>query len=202
MRVHKILAATAAAVTLAGGVMLTMAPAASAADVALTISCEAGNPKNVATEVVAQPGSRIVIAGPNCFVGGFELSDAYLFTSRPVEGPTGTFTFVVASDVALGTYGNSGVSIFGVDNDLQPGGGTRCFGELGDTTCGAAFYLTITDGSVPSTTGSPSIPVWVQAYGRASAGATCLEGWYPSWESWAEPVTGGWVCTRSIASRG
>jgi hypothetical protein len=45
------------------------------------------------------------------------------------------------------------------------------------------------------------IPAWVQAYGRAKD-AICEDGWSPSWESWAEPVTGGWVCTRSIPSLG
>jgi hypothetical protein len=51
--------------------------------------------------------------------------------------------------------------------------------------------------------GDPApIPSWVQAYGRASADATCENGWDASWQSWAEPVTGGWVCTRSIPSLG
>jgi hypothetical protein len=48
----------------------------------------------------------------------------------------------------------------------------------------------------------PPIPAWVQAYGRDSRDATCLDGWDASWQSWAEPVTGGWVCTRSIPSLG
>lgn len=48
----------------------------------------------------------------------------------------------------------------------------------------------------------PPIPEWVQAYGRASADATCEDGWGPSWQEWAQQVTGGWVCTRSIPSLG
>lgn len=51
--------------------------------------------------------------------------------------------------------------------------------------------------------GDPSpILAWVQAHGRAGADAPCEDGWAPSWQSWAEPVTGGWVCTRSIPSLG
>ena len=46
------------------------------------------------------------------------------------------------------------------------------------------------------------IPGWKQAYGRASADATCEDGWSPSWQAWAEPVTGGWVCTRTIPAYG
>lgn len=48
---------------------------------------------------------------------------------------------------------------------------------------------------------SPAIPAWVQAYGR-DKDATCEDGWDPSWQEWAQEVTGGWVCTRSIPSLG
>ena len=51
-------------------------------------------------------------------------------------------------------------------------------------------------------TPTPSVPAWVQAYGRASADAACEAGWDASWQAWAEPVTGGWVCTRSVPSLG
>lgn len=56
------------------------------------------------------------------------------------------------------------------------------------------FYLGARSGASP-------IPAWVQAYGRDKDG-TCEDGWDASWQSWAEPVTGGWVCTRSIPSLG
>lgn len=46
-----------------------------------------------------------------------------------------------------------------------------------------------------------SVPAWVQAYGR-TADAACADGWDASWQEWAAPVTGGWVCTRSIPSLG
>lgn len=46
------------------------------------------------------------------------------------------------------------------------------------------------------------IPGWQQSVGRASATATCAAGWQPSWQQWAEHVTGGWVCTRTIPSLG
>jgi hypothetical protein len=42
----------------------------------------------------------------------------------------------------------------------------------------------------------------VQAYGRFGADATCDDGWNASWQEWAVPVTGGWVCTRSVPSLG
>lgn len=46
------------------------------------------------------------------------------------------------------------------------------------------------------------IPMWVQAFGRNGRDATCPVGWDPSWQEWAERVSGGWVCTRSIPSIG
>lgn len=48
----------------------------------------------------------------------------------------------------------------------------------------------------------PVIPAWVQAYGRANKEAGCAENWNASWQEWAQPSTGGWVCTRSIPSLG
>ncbi len=56
-------------------------------------------------------------------------------------------------------------------------------------------------GSSSSTRSASAIPAWVQAYGR-SAGDDCLKGWGPSWQAWAVPVTGGWVCTRNVAALG
>ena len=61
-----------------------------------------------------------------------------------------------------------------------------------DPSCAAA----------PESRNGDPIPAWVQAYGRVGGDAACLDGWDPSWQEWAEPVTGGWVCTRSIPSLG
>lgn len=47
-----------------------------------------------------------------------------------------------------------------------------------------------------------SIPMWVQAYARASQAEACTAGWNPSWEQWPHSGTGGWVCTRSVLARG
>lgn len=66
-------------------------------------------------------------------------------------------------------------------------------------------YLVVSCGYVELPTAdappAPPIPAWVQAHGR-DKDATCLDGWDASWQSWAEPVTGGWVCTRSVPSLG
>jgi hypothetical protein len=55
-------------------------------------------------------------------------------------------------------------------------------------------------GLAPAPSPAP-IPTWVQAYGRVQD-AACETGWDASWQEWAVPVTGGWVCPRSIPSLG
>ena len=42
----------------------------------------------------------------------------------------------------------------------------------------------------------------VQAYGIFHHDDACLTDWTNSWQKWAEPITGGWVCTRAIPSLG
>lgn len=56
--------------------------------------------------------------------------------------------------------------------------------------------------AAPPIAAAPLIPAWVQAHGRATQTTTCIDGWNPSWQAWAQPATGGWVCTRSIPSLG
>jgi hypothetical protein len=46
------------------------------------------------------------------------------------------------------------------------------------------------------------IPDWLQAYGIFRQLDPCREGWSNSWHEWALPITGGWVCTRTIPSLG
>jgi hypothetical protein len=43
---------------------------------------------------------------------------------------------------------------------------------------------------------------WQQAYGRASAEATCDEGWSASWQQWPHDGAGGWVCVRDVVKYG
>ena len=72
-------------------------------------------------------------------------------------------------------------------------------GDLGTDTLIAGFTYT-SAATVPDD--AQPIPASVQAYGRFSEDASCQNGWGPSWQSWAEKITGGWVCTRSIPSLG
>jgi hypothetical protein len=51
-------------------------------------------------------------------------------------------------------------------------------------------------------TASSSIPMWQQAIGRASATATCPDGYTGSWDTWPNGGTGGFVCNRFVPAYG
>jgi len=51
------------------------------------------------------------------------------------------------------------------------------------------------------TTATP-IPMWHQAISRASATATCPDGYTGSWATWPNGGKGGYVCNRSVPAYG
>jgi len=44
--------------------------------------------------------------------------------------------------------------------------------------------------------------VWVQSVGRASATAPCPAGYTPSWDTWPNNHTGGYVCIKFVPAYG
>jgi hypothetical protein len=95
-------------------------------------------------------------------------------------------------------------------------GTVQTFTILGSVTVGATTTVTYYNADIswvlnlevaatptptPATPSSP-IPPWVQAYGIFHHDDACETGWTNSWQKWAETVTGGWVCTRTIPSLG
>ena len=56
-------------------------------------------------------------------------------------------------------------------------------------------------GSSSSNTSTP-ILMWQQAYGRASATDSCQAGYTPSWDTWPNGGTGGFVCNRFVPEYG
>jgi hypothetical protein len=99
----------------------------------------------------------------------------------------------------------------------RPPADVQTFTIVGSVTAGATTTVTYYAGSVPEktwvlifevaatptpATSSIPIPAWVQAYGIFHHDDACLTSWTNSWQKWAEPITGGWVCTRTIPSLG
>lgn len=137
------------------------------------------------------------LAGAN--LAGIDLADGFTkyatLTRVNLTGANLTGVYMGGSDltdafVGCGTGGVLGTSI-AVGSDPDP--------VLPSTWTFVEGTLTATVVPCPPTA---PIPAWVQAYGRDGKDATCLAGWSPSWQKWAEPVTSGWVCTRNIPSLG
>jgi hypothetical protein len=172
-----------AAVAFAGGLVATATPS-NAATVTIPVDCSVSSGP---TLVTASPGDTLVFTSGNCNDGAgtsFPPAVAGLFDSVGDSGPStsGPFTWVVSPTAALGTYGGPTDGMIGISSAVPHT---------------AQFYLRLV-----APAASAPIPAWVQAYGRASAAAPCIQSWNQSWQAWAEPVTGGWVCTRTIPSIG
>jgi len=169
-------------------------PPASAADVTGTVDCTTPT-SFVPSEIIVNPGDHIVLTvDPHC-INWVIRPVAYPLLGENPQEISGVFTWVINPEAPLGTYGSGNV-----------GEGALVFdnGSVGGTLHGQAFYVTARASSHPPTDGPAAtvVPDWVQAYGRFGENAKCEAGWNPSWQQWAEPVTGGWVCTRSIPSLG
>lgn len=202
MRVRRIWTSAGAAVMVVGGVSLAVAPAASAVDQTIDADCLSSTDLSLA----ADPGDVMTLNLTNCTTFGWNGSGVARAWGAG-WGPGGGLPFAPNSpgvwfEVTGGLTTlewtapedtSPPVQIFGISS-LNGGGGNF----------GSQFRVFISTGYTEPAPAAdaPPIPAWVQAYGRASADATCIEGWDASWQSWAEPVTGGWVCTRSIPSLG
>lgn len=85
---------------------------------------------------------------------------------------------------------------------LQTGSSGSYTASVWDVS-GQVFVDVLTNSSTPTSTATPeAAPPWLQAYAVSSASADCRTGWARSWQPWAEAVSGGWVCTRTIPSLG
>lgn len=221
MRVRKIIVGVVASVALAGGASLGAAPVALAAcadDIGAGVSW-AGCDKTDQTQwtpfqfnwyLQFMDLSGTNLSGTNLYYGyvwgsnltGANLTNANLVSLRLWEANLTSADFS-GSDLTNAIFRDAYVDC-----------GSRPVLGTGITVSDNQVYdlpegWSIVDGTftvpvVPCADNgesSPPIPAWVQAYGRGKD-ATCLEGWNPSWQSWAEPVTDGWVCTRDIPSLG
>lgn len=141
-----------------------------------------------------------------------------LWTSLPANPQTATVTGYVGDTFTVNfasgeciSYGYSTAT----GTPASPSNGTLTDGVpqtftitgSGQMDFGISLTLTVealTSPTPPTTTGPAPLPIpdWVQAYGRAGKDAACQDAWGQSWQKWAEPVTGGWVCTRTIPSLG
>jgi hypothetical protein len=188
MSMRRILAVTAA-VMIAGGVSLTGAPTASAD--ALSAGC--------ASAALTSGGLYATTgAGDGFFAGETIMVSADEPTS--VSTPTGFEVYMINGPALPQTAPlSASISYTFLVDDPDAFVDWRTLGGGNATWTISCGYT----GLPPAVLADVSaIPQWVQAYGRSSQDAACHDGWNPSWQSWAEPVTGGWACTRGIPSLG
>jgi hypothetical protein len=181
-----------------GGVSLAAAPAASATDFPISVACGGVASTDVVNLTVA-PGDTVTVTPVGCEYFGY-------------GDVAGSVSWSDADGTHTKSAGSPGAAALtpGLTNVLFTAPATEWSGfafSVGHRIGGSSdyaviqYFVTVSVGGNIASSATP-IPDWVQAYGRASKGATCLHGWIPSWQAWAEPVTGGWVCTRDIPSLG
>ena len=198
-----------AAALLAGGLTVGMAPAASAADIDVTVPCSQAYAAE-AQVIYAQPGDRIRITYGTDATGLCQGRAVFATTSESYEQvfesgfPNGrgedipttpTYIWEIRSDVA-GIVGGPDDWVINVDS------GTGC-GVDNNTGCGQDFYLVIGTSIAGSVGGATEAPAaWYQSYARLARTRSAQAGWSPSWDFWPNGGTGGWVCNRSVLVSG
>lgn len=215
MRIRRILAALAA-VAVGGVTVLTVAPAAHAADESMQISSFSPN------TVISGRGVTTVTATTSWGYAwaevDFATTDYSMATwagSDPSNCPFLTLTLngaVLPIDYCLGSV-SGGYYYYYVESSsvaqMQPGDVVvlSWTGSGVATTSSGEFSANVWDVTtnnplpvIPTLLASASAarPIWHLSLGRASAEATCTQGYAPSWAQWPNGGTGGWVCNRDV----
>lgn len=182
-----------------GFIGATPAFAAPADPSSLSFACDSSTNSIFSTTLYGDPGDTFTItntvSGSYCYVRETNGNVG----GNPLNGYTGIVIATAGENPSPGEIRIGPTAYFTI---VGTGSFTMVYGP------GASKSSTITVARRPAppvsnaASSTPSIPEWVQAYGRRSADATCESGWGASWQPWAVPVTGGWVCTRSIPSLG
>jgi hypothetical protein len=203
------MASMAAAGLLMGGFVVSVAPSASAGTANISGTITASD-TNIQDNYFLQDCAFTAYENPiQSASQSFRVTESasYSFTGvLPAGGDVymGVFADTYSLSNCVGSFSNS------LTVSLSAGQTYQlwlwlCFGSCNDDFTDSYSVDVTGPGEIVAASqvaDSPPIPAWVQAYGRASADAKCEDGWDPSWQSWAEPVIGGWVCTRSIPSLG
>ena len=169
-----------AALTIAGGTALAGAPAAQAIARPALTGCSL-------SDLHVTSGTRTDFLYP---AGCTEVTMGWIWNAVPLGTGDADVFFDAWGAVGATPYGDEAVAIYTTDG-----------------TCGYVQYV-VSDGwlgaplQAAKTCPSDPIPGWAQGYGRHLVTDTCLDGWNPSWEQWANGGNGGYVCSRVIPSLG
>lgn len=179
------------------GASSVVVPAASAAQLNVGVNCVDAL-LTTTIEIAVQPGDTITFIGVGpCDTASVSPPFGLLFENPIDQSGPGPYVYTIRSTVPPGTYGDtSGDWAMSVSRLYD----TPYCGPSNTVPCGSSYFFTIT--AAPAAAAETPIPMWVQAYGRPSADAPCLDGWDPSWSQWPNHGTGGFVCQRSIKAFG
>jgi hypothetical protein len=188
MRVGRIVASVASALALAG---LGIAGATPASAVRYTCSTING------LSEVRTNGSPSFLVYSNSV--DFAAGDILTATWSAITGTPSGVQLQIPADHQVAFSETSTATLTYTFNADAPAQGI--YARLQGSVTNATITITCT-GPSSGTSSGPAIPEWVQAFGIFHRDDACLTGWTNSWQHWAEPITGGWVCTRTIPSLG
>ncbi len=176
MRKRRIVAAIAST-ALATGLGFGGASAAAAATYVVNACQQSGN----YTLLVGDEVRTIIPASTGGQCSASITHDTYL---AEFSGSDGSICFIWQAEAGAefeSTYGNITLTIREDD-------GPATLGQIAadGSACGWGSPA------------APAIPMWQQAIGRASATATCPDGYTGSWDTWPNGGTGGYVCNRFV----
>lgn len=199
--VRKARIAIASLAVVASGV--AVAPVASAAEVSVTLNCSGP------VTVTANPGDTIIftlstacgdygfLGNLNTAFGSWSESGFLTWTGGDLYGPRQYFAadwLTVASSVTPKVVYTTLASVDGAGAPLTAG---SVIGVVGGDTRSTASWNPI----IFQPAGTP-VPMWHQAFGRASATDTCPSTHTPSWHAWPNGGRGGFVCQRFVPMYG
>jgi hypothetical protein len=204
VRVRRTVASVAAAVMVASGVMLAVAPVASAAsDSTLSVTVTDSDPVFDASAYCGEDSGSFFYTTRSVTVsesGDYDVVDTRIGES-PIDGclyiyPSGSFNPASPGDNLVGF----------VDDDdtltVDAGAYTMVFSTYDIGNTGLVEYLITGPGTwtMSSDEATPEQPrsIWYQAVGRGSADEACPDGYTAGWAEWPNSGTGGFVCNRAL----
>ena len=211
---RKLFASVAAAVLLAGGVVVGVAPSASASTPAFSGTITTSDTDISSDYFVALCNWDDQDSPLQAASHSFRVTDTGSYTFPAASTPSGLVFMAVFADsysesncIGSDNNGNLTVSLnAGQDYELWIWLCHQCSTDFtGSYTIGLTGPGELASDSPQGTDSTPAstpTPQWIQAYGRFGADAECADGWDAAWQEWAQPITGGWVCTRTVPSLG
>jgi hypothetical protein len=133
-------------------------------------------------------GTPLAVVCGTSSSGAFNTLVVYNYWSSP-RLSTGDVITVTWGETAATRTGVGAATSFGVATNSGP----PTFTLVTPTLAGASAP----ESAAPESA-APDMTMWQQSIGRASADASCPNGYTSSWAEWPNSHHGGWVCNREL----